>query len=261
MVLESLIKVKVGLKSPVQIFLASGIITLFSFIISALIFGKDVGLYSVFLITIGLVPITSKLNLLAFKISKKSKPSNVISIFGYYKEIIVAYAAIFCGITLVLSILYLILPAEIAEITFRTQINEIRAIRGYFSLGGTFQTILINNLGVLLVCFIFSFVYGAGAIFILTWNASILSTAIGMTAKAIGGLYAIPLAVMVYFPHGSLEILAYFLGAIAGGIASNTIIRNKLGKSIIWDVAFLLSLATLLLLLGATIETMSILLG
>ncbi|MEM0333329.1 MAG: hypothetical protein QXX30_02595, partial [Candidatus Aenigmatarchaeota archaeon] len=101
----------------------------------------------------------------------------------------------------------------------------------------------------------------AGAIFKLTWNASILSTAIGITAKAIGGLYAIPLAVMVYFPHGSLEILAYFLGAIAGGIASNTIIRNKLGKSIIWDVAFLLSLATLLLLLGATIETISILLG
>ncbi|MEM5832410.1 MAG: stage II sporulation protein M [Candidatus Aenigmatarchaeota archaeon] len=261
MVLESLIKVKEGIKSPIQIFLASGIITLFSFIISVIIFKKDVGLYSVFLITIGLTPLTSKLNLIAFKISRKNKENSITSIFSFYREIILAYAAIFCGITLVLSILYLILPVEIAERTFQTQINEIKAIRGYFYFGGTFQTILFNNLGVLLVCFIFSFVYGAGAIFILTWNASILSTAIGMTAKAIGGIYALPIAVMVYFPHGSLEILAYFLGAIAGGIASNTLIRNKLGKVIVWDIAFLLSLAVLLLLIGATIETISIIFG
>ena len=39
--------------------------------------------------------------------------------------------------------------------------------------------IFINNMGVLFLCIIFSFLYGAGAIFILTWNASVIAAAIG----------------------------------------------------------------------------------
>jgi len=261
MVLESLLKAKEGLRKPLQILITSSIITFCSFLLSLFVFKHDIGLYSVFLITIGLIPLTLKINLFASKISIKNKSNNVLSIFNFYKEIIVAYTCIFCGITLVLSLLYILLPSNIAEKTFQTQINEIKAIRGYFSFGGTFQTILFNNLGVLLACFVFSFIYGSGAIFILAWNASILSTAIGMTAKAIGGIYALPFAVLVYFPHGSVEILAYFLGAIAGGIASNIITRNKLQISTLWDILFLLSLATFLLLIGAAIETTTIILS
>jgi len=179
--------------------------------------------------------------------------------FSYYKEIVMSFVAIFSGITIVFSILYLLLPTEIAEKTFKTQINEIRAIRGHFWFGETFQKILINNIGVLFVSFLFSFIYGSGAIFVLAWNASILATAASMLAKNLGGFYNLPLALLSYMPHGSLEIVAYFLAAIAGGIASYHITKGKVVKSLIEDCLFLLALGIVFLLLGAAIETAALL--
>jgi hypothetical protein len=174
---------------------------------------------------------------------------------SFYREVVLSFTAIFVGMVLVFSIIYLILPTEIAEKSFQTQINEIKAIRGYFWFGGTFQTILINNMGVLFLSFIFSFIYGSGAIFILAWNASILATAASMFAKSLGGAYKLPIALLSYMPHGSLEIVAYFLAAIAGGIASYHLMKGKNFRSSLVDSAFLFSLGTVFILLGAIIET------
>jgi hypothetical protein len=175
--------------------------------------------------------------------------------FSFYREVIMSFAAIFVGMVLVFSIIYLILPTEIAEKSFQTQINEIKAIRGYFWFGGTFQTILINNMGVLFLSFIFSFIYGSGAIFILAWNASILATAASMFAKSLGGAYKLPIALLSYMPHGSLEIVAYFLAAIAGGITSYHFMKGKNFISSLIDSAFLFSLGMVFILLGAIVET------
>jgi len=175
---------------------------------------------------------------------------------SFYREIILSFAAIFAGMTLVFSLIYLLLPTEIAEKSFKTQIDEIKAIRGYFWFGGTFQTILINNIGVLFLSFLFSFIYGSGAIFILAWNASILATASSMLAKSLGGAYKLPIALLSYMPHGSIEIVAYFLAAIAGGIASYNLTREKnFLKVFIEDSLFLLALGILFVLLGAIVET------
>jgi hypothetical protein len=176
---------------------------------------------------------------------------------SFYREVIMSFVAIFAGMTLVFSLLYLLLPSEIAEKSFQTQINEIKAIRGYFWFGGEFQTILINNIGVLFLSFIFSLIYGSGAIFILAWNASILATAASMLAKSLGGAYKLPIALLSYMPHGSLEIVAYFLAAIAGGIASYNLTRSKEIKVLLEDCLFLLALGMVFLLLGAIVETAS----
>ena len=49
--------------------------------------------------------------------------------------------------------------------------------------------IFLNNIRVLFLCIIFAFIYGAGAIFILTWNASIVGVAIGnLIREGIGRL-------------------------------------------------------------------------
>jgi hypothetical protein len=176
---------------------------------------------------------------------------------SFYREVIMSFVAIFAGMTLVFSLLYLLLPSEIAEKSFQTQINEIKAIRGYFWFGGEFQTILINNIGVLFLSFLFSLIYGSGAIFILAWNASILATAASMLAKSLGGAYKLPIALLSYMPHGSLEIVAYFLAAIAGGIASYHLTRSKEIKVLLGDCLFLLALGMVFLLLGAIVETAS----
>ncbi len=176
-------------------------------------------------------------------------------LFSFYREVIMVFVAAFTGMTLTFSIIYLLLPAEIAEKTFKTQIDEIKAIRGYFWLGGTFQTILANNIGVLFIVFLFSFIYGSGAIFILAWNASILATAASMLANSLGGAYKLPIALISYLPHGSLEIIAYFLAAIAGAIVSYYFTRNSKSSVVIEDSLLLLALGLVFLLLGAAIET------
>ncbi|MFQ6120728.1 MAG: stage II sporulation protein M, partial [Methanosarcinales archaeon] len=131
---------------------------------------------------------------------------------------------------------------------------------GKFAFSDTFFKIVTNNIGVLILSFLFSFLFGAGAVFILAWNASILSAAIGMAAKSVGGLKGLPLAVMIFFPHGSLEILAYFIGGIAGGFVSVAITRRKsLGFWLVVKDSFkLMVVSILLLIIAGAIETIAI---
>jgi uncharacterized membrane protein SpoIIM required for sporulation len=91
----------------------------------------------------------------------------------------------------------------------------------------------------------------------LTWNASVLSAAIGLTAKSIGGVAGIPVALVTYMPHGVFEIGAYFLAGISGGILSAAVMKRKteLFGVIVRDMVKVVVLAIILLVIGAVIET------
>ena len=124
----------------------------------------------------------------------------------------------------------------------------------------------------LLFSLFFAFFYGAGAIFILTWNASVISAAIGnfirtniaLAAKTTGLMTAwnyfhiFALGLMRYFIHGIPEILAYFMGGLAGGIISVAVIRHHLSteksKKILLDSMDLIVLAIFVLFIAALIE-------
>jgi uncharacterized membrane protein SpoIIM required for sporulation len=217
-----------------------------------------VGLTSNFLITFAILPFM--LDFIKYegsKMEQNAKELERMNIFQRHRDVLLVYTAFFAGMVLTQSIIFFMLPENLSQSLFKDQLNQIDIIRGMASLGGTFQGIVINNLGVLLLSFFFSFLFGAGAIFILSWNASVLSTAIGMTAKSIGGLKAIPLAVLGYFPHGSLEILAYFIGGIAGGLISVAMTKRKTEKFwfVIKDSVELMAVSIILLLVAGAIET------
>ena len=97
-----------------------------------------------------------------------------------------------------------------------------------------FLRILSNNLQVLLFTLLFSIVMGAGAIFILVWNASVIAAAIGLFAKE--GFFSLPCAYLRYLIHGVPEIAAYFVAALAGGIISVAIIRKDLHGERLWGI-------------------------
>ena len=98
----------------------------------------------------------------------------------------------------------------------------------FLNLAGTFMTIFLNNMRVLLFCITFAFFYGVGAIFILTWNASIIGVVISNFAKnSIGNITAaISIALARYLIHGIPEIIAYFMAGLAGGIISIAVVRH-----------------------------------
>ncbi|MBS3074227.1 stage II sporulation protein M [Candidatus Pacearchaeota archaeon] len=116
--------------------------------------------------------------------------------------------------------------------------------------------IFANNIYVLIFTLLFSLIFGAGAIFILAWNASVIAAAVGIFTQS--NLKNLPLGLARYLIHGIPEIAAYFIGALAGGILSVAIIRRDMAKGKFWDIMQdslnLIILAVVMLLIAALIE-------
>ena len=132
--------------------------------------------------------------------------------------------------------------------------------------------IFFNNFKVLSFSILFSFVYGAGALFILTWNATVIGAAIGNFIRANISSYTsslglfeagnyfhiVSLGLLKYSIHGIPEIAAYFYGGLAGGILSIALIRkhfkDKKFLTIIRDFSELVLIAMGFLIAAAFLE-------
>jgi len=119
-----------------------------------------------------------------------------------------------------------------------------------------FLAILENNVYVMIFTLIFSLIFGAGAIFVLAWNASVIAAAIGIFTQY--KLVEIPIGVGRYMIHGFPEIAAYFVTALAGGIFGVGVIRNGVRNykflRVLENVVILLFMAILILVLAALME-------
>jgi len=169
----------------------------------------------------------------------------------------------FGGATLAFAVWTMLLPAD----TFQVQIPSICAMRPYLSVCDSpmitgsvtdqtagFVRILTNNLRVAMFSFIFAFIFGAGAVFILLWNAGILGICIGLMSK---NLMEIPVNSIRFLPHGIPEIAGYILAGLAGSLISIAVIRKadrEILKSVAWDSIKVLAFGVALVLLGAFIE-------
>ncbi len=119
-----------------------------------------------------------------------------------------------------------------------------------------FLSIIENNVYVMIFTLLLSLIFGAGAIFVLTWNASVISAAITVFTR--NTISDIPLGILRYMIHGFPEIAAYFITALAGGIFGVGILRNGIhGKRFIHvleNTVILLFIALIILLFAAVIE-------
>lgn len=260
MVLERLISLRGAIKQPAWMFVIGGVVAMISLFVAFFVFQTSIGMFTALLITIAMTPFM--LNLVTYEEEKEEEEVDItkMNFLQRHNVILKVYTAFFAGVILSLSLIYLFLPQATVQAIFSDQINQINTIRGQFLFGDTFSKIILNNVGVLLLAFLFSFLFGAGAVFILSWNASVLATAIGIAAKSYGGAAGLPLAILTYFPHGSLEILAYFIGAIAGGLVSSVITRKKTGKFwfVIKDGLSLMLIAGIILVIAGLIESLEI---
>lgn len=117
-------------------------------------------------------------------------------------------------------------------------------------------SILENNVYVMIFTLIFSLIFGAGAIFVLAWNATVIAAAIGIFTE--NKIATIPLGILRYMIHGLPEITAYFITALAGGMFGVEIIRNGFrGKKfahVVGNVIILLFIAIAILIVAAVLE-------
>lgn len=247
-----IIEEKYFIDRKVLLFFITGLITSFSLLLSFFIFREVIGIATNFLITIALTTFFYNYLKRKVKLNELRKERDLIN---KYSDVFQIYAILFFGIFVSTLIIQHIISNETLEKLFSTQINEIKRIRGSFLEKDSFQKIFYNNLSVLTATFILALFYCSASIFIISWNTIILSTAITMATKQ--NFVLVPLAILAYLPHGSLEFLAYFIGSVAGSLLSISF-RSKNFKNILTDSVMLLTFAVAILFAAAFVEVILI---
>ncbi len=262
MVLEALINPLKAERKLWETFLIGIVYASVAVIISLLLFKEFSSLVMISLTAIVSVPLIYG----AIKLEEKKdlEIAEEKMLIKEHGRALVFFVFLFLGFTAAFSFWYVVLPLDLTETLFQTQINTVNEINspvtGSFSeISSTVGKILLNNIKVLVFCLLFAFLYGFGAIFILTWNASVFATVVGAFIKANSGSYLLaPLVLLKYLLHGIPEIAAYFMAGLAGGIISIAIIRHDFGskkfKHILVDSLDLTILAIVTLFIAALIE-------
>ncbi|MFC1727930.1 stage II sporulation protein M [Nanoarchaeota archaeon] len=122
-----------------------------------------------------------------------------------------------------------------------------------------FAGIAISNMGVSIIAFVLSFFYGIGAIFLIVLNASIFSTFILFVTQQLGkSLQEILTILGIFSIYAIPEVAGFLLAAIAGGVISKAVIKEKVGskrfKNVVKDATLLLLVSFAVILLSALLE-------
>ncbi len=243
---------------------------------------KNSSILSISFIVIAFVPMMHNLYLKAER-EEVDEGDFVTRFFFRHKRLIGVYFMLFVSIIFSYGIWYCIMPSEHRSV-FQEQdatlgivadMRQTMTGNASVSVGSCGKNadcwremIFSHNFTVMLLFILLSFLYGAGALYLVIWNASTLGVLIGQEVlrEMAGGLHMGILQGIISFlgliGHGIPEAGAYFLGAIAGGILSVAIISPKYGwkdlRIIIDDIVFVLIIAVFLLWIGAIIESETI---
>jgi uncharacterized membrane protein SpoIIM required for sporulation len=276
--LESLINPKRAEKGPWKMFFIGLLYASLSLLLAHFLFRGDSILSKFSGLIVVLFCVMFSLPFMYFIIrNEEVEDEEVESIFGVWKmhsDAIFAFLWLFLGFLVAFSFWYAILqdsnllnaqietycninnPGDIkncvSEYSFTSQAISASALNN----NARFFSIIGNNIGVMIFTLIFSLIFGAGAIFVLAWNASVISAAIGIFTKY--DISQIPLGLVRYMIHGFPEIAAYFITALAGGIFGVGVIRHGMGNKkflrVLINVIMLVFIALAILLVAAVIE-------
>ena len=271
MVLEALFNPFVLKRRPWEVFMAGYLYSVAGLMLSYFVFREISGLLTVFLIVIATLPIIY--TTIKNEEELDLKYDKEIFLLKEHTKVLIFFIFLFLGITMALVTAYVFLPQNMTSTIFKIQEAAILTLNNNVQGGATqftfFVRIFVNNLKVLFFCLIFSLLYGTGAIFILSWNASVIAAAIGnliklelsKTASLVGlpsiSAYfgAATFSFFRYMTHGIFEIAAYFIAGLAGGIVSIALIKHNLrsGK-VLADALNLVFISLAILFVAAIVE-------
>jgi len=187
------------------------------------------------------------------------------SLLKDHAGILQIYLYIFLGVSITFCVLTIITPSIVINHLFE---NQAALTLGLYtdpsSLNfGNFYEIMGNNIKVVIVCYLAAFFFGAGAILVISWNASVWGTIFGTIIKNSAasydpGVYLLVLT-MAVAPYLLIEASAYFLAGISGGVVSKAAgsenVRSKRFEAIIKKSLLVLWLSLFLVIIGAALES------
>lgn len=281
MVLESFTDAIKAEQQPGKLIIIGLIITCIAIFLANYIFPEYASIVYVFFVVMASLPLM--ISIIKEEEKKDVSDFHEKALLKEHSKALKAFMALFLGVVLGTVLWYVAAPESMLGDLFSSQTSTLNQINGQVTGYATaseqttsqfeiFTKIFFNNIKVLLFCIIFSFLYGAGAIFILSWNASVIGVAIGnymrtnfAQAAQLVGLDQIAayfstaaIGLLKYAIHGIPEILAYFIAGLAGGIISIAVIRHDFGgkkfEHIVLDTADLILLSLGVLLISAILE-------
>ncbi|MBN1940982.1 MAG: stage II sporulation protein M [Candidatus Diapherotrites archaeon] len=285
MVLEALLTPKNIQRHPIFMLFLAIIVSSASAWIAYNWFPSSASILTIAFITIALMPVVHSL-IRAEETREARKPGFAASFIARHFSIIEVYGWFFIGLIISYAFWYAAMPLDARQSVFLEQEKTVQGISdlrndlsgmfaGQVQCGADtvcwFDVIFANNMGVMASTILLSFVFGAGAIFLIGWNASVLGLVIGKDVLNIAPSYehlGILGGALAFFhgifngigliPHGVFEASAYFIAAVAGGIISVAITKRYYYKhelsTIAKDAALLIAIAATLIFAGAVIE-------
>src|SRR3989338_4967898 len=276
--LEMLINPRKAERKPWELFFIGLLYASLSILLVNWVFAKDAVLskYSGILVVTFTVMFSIPFIFYTIKLEEK-RSINVDGTFKLLKEhrrAIYAFLFLFLGFVIAFSFWYSILastqsfsaqietyclinrPASFDSCVKQYGINDVSTVVPFLTNKERLFLIFTNNIYVLLLTLVFSLIFGAGVIFILAWNASVIAAAIGIFTES--RLSALPIGLLRFMIHGIPEIASYFIVALAGGIISVAVIKHETGTDKFWKILYdsinLVILAVVILFISALME-------
>lgn len=290
MVLESIFKLASIKRHPHNIVFQSIVIASIGIWLGYWLFPGSASVAALGITAIGLLPIIQKL--LVREEEEEHAVKNSVGFLERNIGMIVVFAWFFLGLMATYAVWYAVLPEQgnnaipSRKVVFAEQTSTLQQVRSLSTAGlieaspgdcfgngknvlGCTGFIFSRNFVVFILAILLSLLFGAGAIFLLAWNGSVLGVLIGQDALIAGkgGSIAVILDSIIHNTFGRAgfgipEIVAYFIGVIAGGMISVSIAHGDIGKpwfgKIVKDVLVLIVVAVALLLAAALIEAVVI---
>lgn len=273
MVLESILTPLDAQKRPFSVLVLGGAYASLAVFLSLWIFEEQTSMVMVFLTAMAALPLMMRT---LFAEEQMDLSLDKTSLWSRHAPTLMFFMVLFLGMAVAFSVLYVVLPSETSATVFRVQSDTIQNLNqhvtGKVTQTGLVSKIFLNNVKVMIFCIMFSFLYGAGAMFIWAWNASVIGAAAGNFVRThmarfadtvgfpkVGAyMYASSLSVLRYSIHGVPEIFAYIIGGLAGGILSVAVMNHDLGtgkfEKILLDVSDLVLLSVFVLFVAALLE-------
>lgn len=221
---------------------------------------------------IALAPLIYRVLLIEEEKEEMARHMSPVGFITRHLDVVSVYSFLFIGLLLSSVFWYVALPHEssifpTSDAVFAVQESTIPTIRAQITgsvadtLSGQgqqryFENLFENNMRVMWLCFLGSVLFGAGALWLITWNASVIGVFIGVKIQAdlMAGL-GLPLGMSLW---AIPEVLAYLVAAIAGGIVSVAVSRHHFKSERFWTTIFdsmlFMLIAIFLVFVGAYIE-------
>ncbi len=264
MVLEGLIKPFNAEKKPVEMFFLGIIFSSIAIVLSIFIFAPYSSIVSISLTAIVCVPVIY--GIIRMEERKDMEILKEWTLFREHGKALRFFLFLFLGFVISFALWYTFLPESHVSNVFSVQTETITGVWGgvtgsMVSPGKAVMELIGHNTKVLFFCLLFAFFYGFGAIFILTWNASVLGVAIGDVVRtniSNGFISTVTVSLFRYLVHGIPEIAAYFTAGLAGGIISIAVINHDFKspkfRNVLKDSGGLVAVSFALLVVAALLE-------